>query len=174
MISVVGRDVSSLRLALVLPVLASSVACSSTQVWFSESADLQSLVRQEIEAATSSVHVAIYTFTSEPIRDGLLTAHARGLDVKVCSDYDQYPLNADVIDALDRAGVPNGTTGGYSGGIMHHKFVVIDGERVLTGSFNFTPSADNLNDENLLFLADPALAAQYEAAFSSLWERCSD
>ena len=51
--------------------------------------------------------------------------------------------------------------------IAHNKVMVIDGERVITGSFNFTSAAQNHNAENLLVLDDSALAAQYRTN----WER---
>jgi phosphatidylserine/phosphatidylglycerophosphate/cardiolipin synthase-like enzyme len=45
--------------------------------------------------------------------------------------------------------------------IAHNKIIVIDGETVLTGSFNFTKAAQEKNAENLLMIRDPTLAAQY-------------
>jgi phosphatidylserine/phosphatidylglycerophosphate/cardiolipin synthase-like enzyme len=51
--------------------------------------------------------------------------------------------------------------------IAHNKVMVIDGETVITGSFNFTAAAQNHNAENLMVLVDPALATQYKAN----WER---
>jgi phosphatidylserine/phosphatidylglycerophosphate/cardiolipin synthase-like enzyme len=45
--------------------------------------------------------------------------------------------------------------------IAHNKVIVIDGETLLTGSFNFTKAAQEKNGENLLIIRDPALAAQY-------------
>lgn len=45
--------------------------------------------------------------------------------------------------------------------IAHNKVIVIDGETVLTGSFNFTKAAQDKNAENLLILHDRKLAAQY-------------
>ena len=42
---------------------------------------------------------------------------------------------------------------------MHHKVIVIDGETVITGSFNFTVSADEVNDDNILVIHSPAVAA---------------
>ena len=45
--------------------------------------------------------------------------------------------------------------------IAHNKVIVIDGETVLTGSFNFTKAAQDKNAENLLIIRDQALAAQY-------------
>ena len=45
--------------------------------------------------------------------------------------------------------------------------MVIDGQRIITGSFNFTAAAQKSNAENLLIIDDPALAAEYRAN----WER---
>ena len=47
--------------------------------------------------------------------------------------------------------------------------MIIDGETVITGSFNFTAAAQNHNAENLLVLDDPALAAQYKVNWE--WRR---
>jgi phosphatidylserine/phosphatidylglycerophosphate/cardiolipin synthase-like enzyme len=45
--------------------------------------------------------------------------------------------------------------------ISHNKVIVIDGEVVITGSFNFTKAAQEKNAENLLIIKDQALAARY-------------
>jgi phosphatidylserine/phosphatidylglycerophosphate/cardiolipin synthase-like enzyme len=45
--------------------------------------------------------------------------------------------------------------------ISHNKVMIIDGEIVITGSFNFTKAAQEKNAENLLIIRDPTLAVQY-------------
>jgi phosphatidylserine/phosphatidylglycerophosphate/cardiolipin synthase-like enzyme len=45
---------------------------------------------------------------------------------------------------------------------LHNKFAVIDGRRILTGSFNWTNSAEDRNRENLLVLDCEELARRYE------------
>jgi hypothetical protein len=45
--------------------------------------------------------------------------------------------------------------------IAHNKIIILDGETVITGSFNFTKSAETRNAENLVIIHDPVLAAQY-------------
>jgi phosphatidylserine/phosphatidylglycerophosphate/cardiolipin synthase-like enzyme len=52
---------------------------------------------------------------------------------------------------------------------MHHKAIVIDGSIVILGSFNFTQSADQANDENVLVVADPGVAARYQAEFERVY-----
>jgi len=57
---------------------------------------------------------------------------------------------------------------------MHQKFAVIDRNLVFTGSYNWTHSADALNDENLLLFRDAGtLAEEYRKAFLNLWGRKS-
>ena len=53
--------------------------------------------------------------------------------------------------------------------LMHHKVMVIDGRIVVTGSYNWTWSAEKNNDENILVVEDPEAAAIYEREFQRLW-----
>jgi phosphatidylserine/phosphatidylglycerophosphate/cardiolipin synthase-like enzyme len=48
---------------------------------------------------------------------------------------------------------------------MHHKVIVIDGGLLITGSYNFSRSAEERNDENVLFIFSPELADQYRMEF---------
>lgn len=54
--------------------------------------------------------------------------------------------------------------------IMHNKFMVVDGDTVQTGSFNYTASANSRNAENALLVQNaPVLAGTYQAEFNRLW-----
>ena len=52
---------------------------------------------------------------------------------------------------------------------MHDKFIVVDGQLVETGSFNFTSSAESRNAENVLVLHDPVVAQRYGQEWGRLW-----
>jgi len=52
---------------------------------------------------------------------------------------------------------------------MHHKFAVIDGKVLLTGSFNWTASAEHLNYENLLVFHSKEIADIFEKEFNRIW-----
>ena len=52
---------------------------------------------------------------------------------------------------------------------MHNKYAVIDGETVISGSFNWTKSAEYRNDENLVVINSKNLAKIYEENFKKLW-----
>jgi phosphatidylserine/phosphatidylglycerophosphate/cardiolipin synthase-like enzyme len=47
--------------------------------------------------------------------------------------------------------------------------IIVDGQTVITGSFNFTKSADTANDDNILVIHSPAVAAQYEQEFQQIY-----
>ena len=148
--------------------------CRSTQVWFSSDDDLTTILTDEMGTATDTLDVAVYTFTSEDIRDAIINAHSRGVAVRVVIDV--WATNDIIASALEEAKVPTRRSAGYDNamgdpGIMHHKFAVMDQQSVATGSFNFTLSADSKNHENLLIVADPALAGQYTNAFNQLWKQ---
>ncbi len=156
-----------------------TTGCTSSQAYFSAENDISSVVTGEIRAAQSSIHVAIYTFTNTDIRDALFDAAAvRGVDVSICADAGQTYTLSDQHEALrwlaDDAGVDVRVANGFSGGIMHHKLAIIDDHTVLTGSFNYTRSANEINDENLVVLSSPELAARYEQAFQELWGRSEE
>ena len=52
---------------------------------------------------------------------------------------------------------------------LHHKFAVIDNDTVITGSFNWSPSAAHRNDETLLVITSKPLAAQFTREMERLW-----
>jgi phosphatidylserine/phosphatidylglycerophosphate/cardiolipin synthase-like enzyme len=54
--------------------------------------------------------------------------------------------------------------------VMHHNVLIVDDAFVTTGSINFSHSGMETNDENLVIIRDPELAAQYEAEFQRQWE----
>ena len=53
---------------------------------------------------------------------------------------------------------------------LHHKFAVIDNKKVITGSFNWSPSAAHTNDETLLVIHSPQLAKHFTREMNRLWD----
>jgi phosphatidylserine/phosphatidylglycerophosphate/cardiolipin synthase-like enzyme len=118
----------------------------------------------EIASAKQSILVQAYGFTSVPILAALKAAQARGVDVEVILDKtsareSESGSRYSAATYLSNAGVPVWVDTKVA--IAHNKVMIIDGSRVITGSFNFTGAAQNRNAENLLVLDDAALAAQY-------------
>lgn len=154
--------------------------CATSTVLFTPEEDPMPLLEAELNAAEDTLDVAIYTFTHQPIADLLVEAKLRGVKVRVLVDEHQSRLPSaddnggavgqyEILEDLESEGVAVCRRPGDDGGILHHKFAVIDTRTVLTGSYNFTEAATLRNLENLLVLSDPALAEQYGEAFQSLW-----
>jgi phosphatidylserine/phosphatidylglycerophosphate/cardiolipin synthase-like enzyme len=147
-------------------------AARVAEVAFSPEAGGEALVLKAIGAATTSIRLAGYLFTSPPVVRALLDAKQRGVDVAVVVDDKgtRSTTSRQALNLLVNAGIPTRTVSVYA--VHHDKYIVIDGLHVETGSFNFTTGAAKRNSENVLVLWNyPTLAAQYLAHWQSRWEQ---
>ena len=123
-----------------------------------------SCTQQVVDALTGakkSVLVQAYSFTSAPIAKALMDAHRRGVEVKVILDRSNRTAHYSAATFLAHVGIPVWIDAQHA--IAHNKIMIIDGDTILTGSFNFTKAAEHQNAENLLTIHDAALAEQYTA-----------
>jgi phosphatidylserine/phosphatidylglycerophosphate/cardiolipin synthase-like enzyme len=133
--------------------------------------DIGALIVGTVDGARRQVLVQAYLLTSKPITEALIRAHRRGVDVRVLLDEKQMERAGSAMAArLAAAGVPVWLETAYQN--AHNKLMVIDaataGATVITGSYNFTWTAQHRNAENILIARQhPALAARYAAN----WER---
>jgi len=141
-------------------------ASNSIQVYFSPSSSPTAAIIETLDNAKESVHVQAYSFTSAPIAAALKRAHDKGVAVKVILDKSQVSEKYTSATFLTRAGIPVWIDSKHA--IAHNKVMVVDGRTVITGSFNFTKSAEERNAENLLVINDGLIANRYLAN----WERC--
>jgi phosphatidylserine/phosphatidylglycerophosphate/cardiolipin synthase-like enzyme len=149
-------------LLLSIPLEAAPNASSpSVRVYFSPFGGCTDAVEASLLLAKSNVLVQAYSFTSAPIAKALVDAKKRGVDVEVLLDKSQRSEQYTSATFLANEGVPVFIDDSHR--IAHNKVMVIDGETVITGSFNFTKSAEEANAENLLIIKDPLLAQKYTA-----------
>lgn len=136
---------------------------------FSPQGEALQLILKAITAAEKEILVAAYSFTSKPIAEALLAAHNRGVAVRVVVDAKSNTGRYTAATFLANHNVPVRRNGNYA--IMHHKFMVIDGKHVQTGSFNYSAAAASRNAENVLMLWNmPELARIYAQEWQRLWE----
>lgn len=148
-------------------------AITSYSVCFSPGGNCAQQLIALIGTANSSIHIMIYEFSNTAIAQALVQAKERGVDVKVIMDGSEATTdNVAVLPILNQSGIPLKIYTPLNG-ILHDKIAIIDGEVVVTGSYNWSYSADDFNDENLLVLRSTSLAAQYEADFQTLWNSTS-
>eukprot|EP01097_Dermamoeba_algensis_P004099 TRINITY_DN2737_c0_g1_i2.p1 TRINITY_DN2737_c0_g1~~TRINITY_DN2737_c0_g1_i2.p1 ORF type:complete len:113 (-),score=34.70 TRINITY_DN2737_c0_g1_i2:122-460(-) len=94
----------------------------------------------------------------------------RGVKVRVIADDEKVKDNGSDILEFEKAGIPCKTDKGIVGSIhMHHKFVVIDGNILLNGSFNWTKGACFNNRENIVVTNNPAFVKPFLDEFEKLW-----
>ncbi len=129
------------------------------EVHFSPKGGCTDAVVRELAAARTSVFVQAYSFTSAPIARALVDAKERGVDVQVILDKSNRKAHYSAADFLIHHGVPTRIDAAHA--IAHNKVMIVDGQVVVTGSFNFTTAAEEHNAENLLVVHDPRLAAEY-------------
>lgn len=141
------------------------------KVYYNQQHPLNKEVVNVIRDADKFVYFAVYTFTRSDIKDALLSAKYRGLDVKGITDRSQYATldsQKKIIDELKKAGIP--VYEQDHSAIMHLKAVVTD-KAYASGSFNWTSAATNLNDEVLEVGRDENIRRQYQSVLEELFKR---
>lgn len=136
-------------------------------LYFTPPSDVAGAVMEVIAGAQETVLVQAYGFTHQGIAQALVSAHQRGVKVQVLLDHRSRTTNRHVVDILQTNQVPIRSDGKHA--IAHNKVMVVDGHVVITGSFNFTNSAQTRNAENLLVLRSEELANSYTENYWLHW-----
>lgn len=146
------------------------------------------LIVDTLNQATESVDLALFVFSKQPISNALQRRYQQGVQIKALIDanfaYQYYSEGLDLLGAelsrncqyaqnnnpwqppIETVGIPNLPKGDK----LHHKFAVIDQKTVITGSHNWSFSANYTNDETLLVINNPIIAEHFEREFERLYE----
>ena len=149
---------------------------------------VNSLINQNLGIAKKSVNLALFVFSAQRLANTLEIEAQRGVAVRALIDsnfiYRPYSEGLDMMGAtliehcqleadnrpwkqpLTTVGVPALPMGDR----LHHKFGVVDANTVLTGSHNWSEAANHGNDETLLAIASPVVAAHFEREFDRLYK----
>jgi len=141
------------------PVTSRFEADANYTVCFVPGEDCEGVIVAEINEARGVILVQAYSFTSMPIANALVSAKQRGVSVQVILDKSQRSERYSGATFLANAGIR--TLIDEQPSIAHSKVIIIDGVSVITGSFNFTRSAQQYNAENLIVIRDGSLAQHY-------------
>src|SRR5262249_57111147 len=112
-------------------------------------------VVQALSSAQHQILVQAFSFTSAPIAKAIADARKRGVDVRVILDKSNATRGYSAATFLEHADVPVLID---AHAIAHNKVMIIDGQTVITGSFNFTKAAEQNNAENLVLMHNSAIA----------------
>jgi phosphatidylserine/phosphatidylglycerophosphate/cardiolipin synthase-like enzyme len=140
------------------------------ETYFSPDDGTAAQIIAAIQNAEESIHFMAFSFTSDPIAAALIERAGVGVDVSGVFEESQYHSNTGTeFENLLEAGLDVRLDGNERN--MHHKVFIIDDEIVITGSYNFSRSAEERNDENTLIIYCPELAAQNLAEFERVFEK---
>jgi phosphatidylserine/phosphatidylglycerophosphate/cardiolipin synthase-like enzyme len=148
---------------------------TAAELYFSPSDNATAHIVSAIDAAEEDLAFAVLVFTENTLGNAVLDAHNRGVNAAGIIDYVEF--NGSEFDFLLNNGVnvmdyqnedgtqwPDGPT-------LHHKYAIIDYETgsenplLITGSHNWTASAESIHDENTLFIYDAEVANWYYQEF---------
>jgi phosphatidylserine/phosphatidylglycerophosphate/cardiolipin synthase-like enzyme len=123
-----------------------------------------------LQGAQESIYFMAYSFTANDLGEAIRQRAADGLTVAGVMDDDQINSNQGTeYDLFIQAGLNVRRDGNT--GQMHHKIIIIDRSIVISGSYNFTTSAEQRNDENVVIITNTDVAAQYLAEFQRVYDQ---
>ena len=147
------------------------------------------LLAEQLRRAKQGIDMALFVFSAQQLTNVLREQVEEGVEIRLVADpgFASRPFS-EVLDLLGvtlpdhtcRVEAGNaplelslkgiGTPRLARGDKLHHKFAVIDNKTVITGSFNWSPSAAHTNDETLLVIHSPQLAKHFSREMDRLWD----
>lgn len=165
------------------PTVPSPVPATWWEVYFTDPVNIsdpaqraqsvEGLLIEKINAAQTSIHIASFEFDLTPVAEALIAAKQRGVDVRWVTD-DEAGLEADLdpghgqFDLMQQSGIE--VRSDTRSALMHNKFWIFDGRSVWTGSTNLTTSGIYQQDNNVIVIHSPEVAAIFEREFEEMWE----
>jgi competence ComEA-like helix-hairpin-helix protein len=158
---------------------------ATTRPW---SVSSNGLIGRTLSTAQSSIDLALFVFSDQALVNQMATVHHRGTPIRVLIHpefaYRPYseafdlwgtvlpddrcqlePNNRPWQPPLQTVGVPRL----ISGDMLHHKFGLVDQRTVITGSHNWSAAANSGNDETVLVVQNPMIAAHFQREFDRLY-----
>jgi phosphatidylserine/phosphatidylglycerophosphate/cardiolipin synthase-like enzyme len=141
---------------------------SQVEVYFSPEDGTLAHILEVIASARENISFLAYSFTSDELAQALIDRAESGVTVQGVFDKDQYHANYGTeFDRLSVAGID--VTLDSNPRLMHDKVIIVDGQIVITGSYNFSNNAEYNNDENTLIIHNQEIAVLYLTEFERIF-----
>ena len=162
---------------------------AASQPW---QASTNGLIADVLGQAQTSIDMALFVFSEQRIANQLQVQAAKSVEIRALID--SSFLSRSYSEALDMLGTaipdsqcrleegnevwqsPISTVGIPelpAGDKLHHKFALIDNRTVVIGSHNWSHAANTKNDEALLIIENPTVAAHFVREFDRLYEKAA-
>ena len=139
-----------------------------TKVYFSPGTDCLNAIIDTLKKAKRKANICVFTISDNRIVDAIKEMQLNGVNIKIISDNDKRYDKGNDIDYIANMGIAVKLDKTHAH--MHHKFAVIDDTITITGSYNWTRSAETKNYENILITDSKDVAKAYGREFDKLWE----
>ncbi len=123
---------------------------------------IQDAILDELHSARY-IDIAMYSFTNEMLADELIEAHERGAFIVILADDKQATVSGSQLQRLANSGIT--VLVDASSTVFNHKFVIIDMQTVITGSYNWSANANNDNFDNAVVISCLVVAEAYSNQF---------
>jgi phosphatidylserine/phosphatidylglycerophosphate/cardiolipin synthase-like enzyme len=164
---IMKKTITLIFLATVFGSTAFSLGQSNFSLCFSPAGQCDVKINSFAAAAKSTVDIAIYSLTLQSFAQTVVKLSKSGVKIRIVADKGESRTPSSLIANLIKAGIP--VKIGNVHGIMHNKFMIVDGRMLETGSFNYTNNASVANAENQIYLDNPDVVKAYQAQFEGLW-----
>ena len=142
------------------------------KAYFSPGDACRTAIIKEINEAKKQLKICVFTISDDMITSAIIGARRRKVSVTIITDNDKtHDIGSD-IDQLSKSGIP--VKMDMTSNHMHHKFMVVDGEVLITGSYNWTNSAAKFNQENIIVTRDKEAVKLFENEYDRLWVLMTD
>ena len=138
------------------------------RVSFSPGDDCLNDIIDLMQSADQYLDICVFTISDNRISEEILKAHNRGIEIRIISDNEKMNDDGSDIKFLASAGINIKID--HSPNHMHHKYMIVDEIKVLTGSYNWTKSAAVYNQENIVITDSDEIVSGFIDNFSQLWE----
>ena len=125
-------------------------------------------ILDELVTADKSLCIAVAWFTNETLFDLLLDKIRNGVSVELIVNNDHINNRQDGLDFNEFIKFGGKFYFADNLRLMHHKFVIIDNSKLISGSYNWTYNAEYRNNENVLFTDNPTIIEQFQNEFDFL------
>jgi phosphatidylserine/phosphatidylglycerophosphate/cardiolipin synthase-like enzyme len=162
-----SNRVRAAAIGLGLVLCSPALTARASDAWLSLERNPIDVTREAIESAESDVRIVTYKFDEKGLRKALIDALERGVRVRLVADAEEARRRGSHADEIAKRG---GEVRLWKPGKLHAKFTIVDASKVLTGSFNYTESAQHRNVELLLELDQPHEVKRLGELFEQVWD----
>ncbi len=138
------------------------------EIYFSPDDRVAAAILPLLRSAKESIYFLAYSFTANDLGEAIIERHKAGVEVHGVMEKDQVASNRGTeFDPFRQAKIDVRLDG--NPGQMHHKVIILDRSIVILGSYNFSASAEEQNDENLVVIHNPLIAAEFLKEFERVY-----